>query len=101
MQPLESEQKRAERIERIQHEKQGKIFCSDEPCFNYPHSELEAQQEKLRIMREKCEAKVVPKNVRNKIDKKFNKIKQRLKQKESQLKDIEEVSFFFYYKCNA
>ena len=62
--------------------------------------ELEAQQEKLRIMREKCEAKVVPKNVKNKIDKKFNKIKQRLKHKETQLKEIEEVSFFFY-KCNA
>ena len=26
MQPLESEQKRAERIERIEHEKKGKIF---------------------------------------------------------------------------
>ena len=57
------------------------------------------QQEKLRIMREKCENKVVPKNVRNKIDKKFNKLKQKVKEKENQLKKIEEVSFFFY-KCN-
>merc|ERR1711990_607383 len=74
LQPLESGQKRAERIERIEHEKK----------------ELEAQQEKLRIMREKCENNKVPKNVRNKIDKKFNKIKQRLKDKENQLKEIEE-----------
>lgn len=63
-------------------------------------SELEAQQEKLRVMREKCENNKVPKNVRNKIDKKFNKIKQRLKDKENQLKEMEEVSFFFY-KCNS
>ena len=44
-------------------------------------------------MREKCENNKVPKNVRNKIDKKFNKIKQRVKDKENQLKEIEEVSF--------
>ena len=44
-------------------------------------------------MREKCENSKVPKNVRNKIDKKFNKIKQRVKDKENQLKEIEEVSF--------
>ena len=99
MQPLESEQKRAERIERIEHEKKGTIFFS-RTLLQFSHSELEAQQEKLRVMREKCEAKVVPKNVKNKIDKKFNKIKQRLKHKETQLKEIEEVSFFFY-KCNA
>lgn len=74
LQPLESEQKRTERIERIEHEKQ----------------ELEAQQEKLRLMKEKCETNKVPKSVRNKIDKKFNKIKQRVKDKENQLKEIEE-----------
>merc|ERR1712131_373641 len=72
IQPLESEQKRAERIERIEHEKK----------------ELETQQEKLRIMREKCENKVVPKNVRNKIDKKFNKLKQKVREKENQLKKL-------------
>ena len=47
-------------------------------------------------MREKCENNKVPKNVRNKIDKKFNKIKQRLKDKENQLKEMEEVSFFSF-----
>ena len=35
MQPLESEQKRAERIERIEHEKKGKIFFPDELCYNF------------------------------------------------------------------
>lgn len=44
-------------------------------------------------MKEKCENNKIPKNVRNKIDKKFNKIKQRVKDKENQLKEIEEVSF--------
>ena len=68
------------------------LFCN---IYNIFCSELETQQEKLRIMREKCENKVVPKNVRNKIDKKFNKLKQKVKEKESQLKKIEEVSFSF------
>lgn len=44
-------------------------------------------------MKEKCENNKIPKNVRNKIDKKFNKLKQRVKDKENQLKEIEEVSF--------